>query len=314
MVNEAGKDILEASRDGGTTEQIARRLVSDQESLVSMVQNLIRPFLLEMIQCRFLQAAKPQNTKEDRPVSESVPIQLTDLYLHVTDGCNLHYIYCYNASQRSQVSKYARGKWSSYLTTPQIRHLLDEAAKLEVKDVVFTGGEPICRRDVCELAAYAKERGLSTTLLTNGTLVDWRSFSQRTRRWRSRGVNISRGYRFRFLYEPGSTLMQELFTDFSGGCPAGLFESLIFSDGSVYPCDYLWEEKFCAGTLFQDGGIRRITTSPIFSMLHQLPPDKACIDCSYLRVCKGGCPGIRYMLEGQLAYPNPECPLLEARN
>jgi len=108
--------------------------------------------------------------------------------------------------------------------------------------------------------------------------------------------------------------MQELFTDFSGGCPAGLFESLIFSDGSVYPCDYLWEEKFCAGTLFEDGGIRRITTSPIFSMLHRLPPDKACIDCSYLRVCKGGCPGIRYMLEGQLAYPNPECPLLEARN
>ena len=211
VVNEAGKDILEASRDGGTTEQIARKLVSDQESLVPMVQNLIRPFLLEMVQYRFLQTAKPQNTKEDHSVSESVPIQLTDLYLHVTDACNLHCIYCYNASQRSHLSKWARGKSSSYLTNQQIRHLLDEAAKLEVKEAVFTGGEPICRRDLCKLAAYAKEQGLSTTLLTNGTLIDRRTASHISKSFDSVVVSLDSWIKEEYeLLKPGAPFEKAL--------------------------------------------------------------------------------------------------------
>jgi radical SAM protein with 4Fe4S-binding SPASM domain len=129
-------------------------------------------------------------------------------------------------------------------------------------------------------------------------------------RWQRRGVNILRGYRFRFLYETGPTLMQSLFPDFGGGCPAGLFECLVFPDGSVYPCDYLWEEKFCAGNLFDNGGIQRIANSTVFSMLHHLPADEVCLNCRYLKECKGGCPGIRYMHEGRLSYPNRECPLL----
>lgn len=170
-VNEAGKEVLEACRGGGTIELIARKLVSDEGSFIPVIQNMIEPFLHEMVRSGFLQTGILQNTKEDCSVSESVHIKLTDLYLHVTDECNLHCLYCYNASQRSYMSKCARGKSLSYLTSPQIRHLLDDVSELELKEVVFTGGEPLCRRDVCDLAAYAKDQGLSTTLLTNGTLI-----------------------------------------------------------------------------------------------------------------------------------------------
>lgn len=129
--------------------------------------------------------------------------------------------------------------------------------------------------------------------------------------WRDRGVKIATGHRFRFMFETGSTFIKMLFPDFEGGCNAGLYESLVFPDGSVHPCDYLWEKKFCAGNLFDDGGVERISNSPVFFMLHNLKPDNICLKCYFLRVCKGGCPGVRYMLEGNLAYPNPECPLLE---
>ena len=91
------------------------------------------------------------------------------------------------------------------LDHPQIRHLLVEAAKLEVKDVVFTGGEPICRRDVCELAAYAKERGLSTTLLTNGTLIDWRTASRISRSFDSVVVSLDSWVKEEYeLLRPGA--------------------------------------------------------------------------------------------------------------
>jgi len=185
----------------------------------------------------------------------------------------------------------------SNFNRPRLEAIIESLSKLGVRDILLSQHLRMGR---------SREIGLHPSVLGDQ--------AETLARWRSRGVNISTGYRFRFLYEPGATLMQELFTDFSGGCPAGLFESLIFPDGAAYPCDYLWEDKFCAGNLFEGGGIQRIITSPIFSMLHRLPADKACIDCRYLKVCKGGCPGVRYMLEGQLAYPNPECPLLEAKN
>ncbi len=130
-------------------------------------------------------------------------------------------------------------------------------------------------------------------------------------RWGRKGLNVGRGYRFRFLYEDKPTLVHELFSDFKGGCTGGLFESLVFPDGSVYPCDYLWEQEFCVGNLFDEGGIQTITTSSVFRMLHNISPGKQCLDCRYLDLCKGGCPGVHYLLEGRLAYPNPECPLLE---
>jgi radical SAM protein with 4Fe4S-binding SPASM domain len=106
-------------------------------------------------------------------------------------------------------------------------------------------------------------------------------------------------------------MMERLFPGFQGGCPGGIMESVTFADGSVHPCDYLWEEKFCAGNLFDEDGIERITDAPVFTMLQALPPDDACSDCSHFRICRGGCPGVRYMREGRLGYPNPECPLLE---
>jgi len=37
---------------------------------------------------------------------------------------------------------------------------------------IFSGGEPLVRHDIFELAAYAKEKGLPIALATNGTLVD----------------------------------------------------------------------------------------------------------------------------------------------
>jgi radical SAM protein with 4Fe4S-binding SPASM domain len=172
VANEAGSDVLEACRGGGSVDAIARRLAPDQPAGLSALVELIRPYLFELIELGFLQLDEPQDDVERAAHSETFPIQLAQLYLHATDACNLHCIYCYNAPQRSHRHKKTLGKASSALTTPQVRRLLDEVASLGANEVVFTGGEPLCRGDICELGAYARAKGLATSLLTNGTLID----------------------------------------------------------------------------------------------------------------------------------------------
>jgi radical SAM protein with 4Fe4S-binding SPASM domain len=49
--------------------------------------------------------------------------------------------------------------------------VLDDLAAFKVPAVLFSGGEPLARGDVLELAAYARKQGLHVVLSTNGTLI-----------------------------------------------------------------------------------------------------------------------------------------------
>jgi len=48
---------------------------------------------------------------------------------------------------------------------------VDQVVEAGVKTLVITGGEPFMRRDLLEVARYAKGRGLRTTVITNGHFI-----------------------------------------------------------------------------------------------------------------------------------------------
>jgi radical SAM protein with 4Fe4S-binding SPASM domain len=171
VVNEAGRDILEACRQGGTEAEVARRLTRDRPFLVPHLRKLIRPFLADMVGRRFLASGPALPLTADRPAPAPGPVQLNQLYLSLTDACNLRCLYCYNLRERTR-RRLAGRQAQPELTGARIRRVLEEAADLGVKEVVCTGGEPLCRKEAVELAAYGKELGLSMALLTNGTLID----------------------------------------------------------------------------------------------------------------------------------------------
>jgi radical SAM protein with 4Fe4S-binding SPASM domain len=50
--------------------------------------------------------------------------------------------------------------------------VLDDLAEFKVPAVLFSGGEPMVRPDLFDLAAHARHRGLHVVLSTNGTLID----------------------------------------------------------------------------------------------------------------------------------------------
>jgi len=82
----------------------------------------------------------------------------------LTRTCNLRCIHCYTDSENV--------RYENELTTDEGLALLDDLAEFGVPAVLFTGGEPLMRKDVFDLARHASEVGLRPVLSSNGTLID----------------------------------------------------------------------------------------------------------------------------------------------
>jgi len=83
--------------------------------------------------------------------------------LHVTNRCNLCCRHCYvNAGQ---------GK-TDELSFSEICDCIDQLEEMGVVDIIFTGGEPFIRPDFLDIIKYCGKSGISTEILTNGTLID----------------------------------------------------------------------------------------------------------------------------------------------
>lgn len=87
--------------------------------------------------------------------------------VEVTNLCNLRCVMC------------DRWKWaeedsgaSDVLGTRVLFNLFDEFANIGVERVLLTGGEPLIRRDFGALIGRISDLRMSTTIFTNGTLMD----------------------------------------------------------------------------------------------------------------------------------------------
>ena len=83
---------------------------------------------------------------------------------NVTRRCNLRCVHCY-AHARDQ-------RFDNELSTEEGRLLIDDLAAFGVPVLLFSGGEPLIRPDLPELAAYAVQHGMRAVISTNGTLID----------------------------------------------------------------------------------------------------------------------------------------------
>ncbi|MBW2172291.1 MAG: 12,18-didecarboxysiroheme deacetylase [Deltaproteobacteria bacterium] len=94
-----------------------------------------------------------QFSKDKRPV----------VVWNITQRCNLKCIHCY--AHAKDVT------FKNELTTEEGKALLDDFAQFGVPVVLFSGGEPVMRKDLPELARYAVKRGMRAVISTNGTLI-----------------------------------------------------------------------------------------------------------------------------------------------
>ena len=107
-----------------------------------------------------------QGSPSDRQ-GESVPRQASQrrpiVVWNITRACNLKCVHCYNDSGNRPAE--------DELTTREAGEVLRDLAGFDVPSVLFSGGEPLMRRDLFELLDRARELGLRTVISTNGTLI-----------------------------------------------------------------------------------------------------------------------------------------------
>jgi radical SAM protein with 4Fe4S-binding SPASM domain len=104
------------------------------------------------------------------------------IFWEVTKGCNLRCIHC-RATATELMSP-------ADLPTKKALNIISQIADFGSPILVLSGGEPLYRHDIFELAEYATGRGLRTALATNGTLVT-RDIAEKIKKAGIKRVSIS---------------------------------------------------------------------------------------------------------------------------
>ena len=98
--------------------------------------------------------ANPMATSKNRPRL---------IFWELTKGCNLRCIHC--RATATELSS------PSDLSTQAARDIIDQIVAVSAPILVLSGGEPLFRSDIFQLARYGTDQGLRVALATNGTLV-----------------------------------------------------------------------------------------------------------------------------------------------
>jgi len=85
------------------------------------------------------------------------------IFWEVTKGCNLRCIHC--RATATELSS------PTDLPTTKALDIIDQIVTASNPILVLSGGEPLYRSDIFQLARYAGDKGLRVALATNGTLV-----------------------------------------------------------------------------------------------------------------------------------------------
>ncbi len=94
-----------------------------------------------------------QFSKDKRPV----------VVWNMTRRCNLKCVHCYAQADDKH--------FENELTTEEGKGLIDDLAGYGVPVLLLSGGEPLMRKDMPELADYAVRKGMRAVISTNGTLI-----------------------------------------------------------------------------------------------------------------------------------------------
>lgn len=81
---------------------------------------------------------------------------------NITKRCNLKCIHCYAKATLTG---------NDDISTDQAKEILKDLASYGVPVALFSGGEPLIREDLVDLAKYAVELGMRAVISTNGTLI-----------------------------------------------------------------------------------------------------------------------------------------------
>ena len=117
----------------------------------------LSPYLREIAQA---EATGTYPTASRRVAAPAGPVVIWNLIRR----CNLTCKHCYAFS--------ADHEYAGELSTGEVFGVMDDLKAFHVPVLILSGGEPLMRKDLFEIAERAKSMRFYTGLSTNGTLID----------------------------------------------------------------------------------------------------------------------------------------------
>ncbi len=103
------------------------------------------------------------------------------LIWNLTNACNLFCQHCYSAANTSRAGE---------ISIEDIKKQIPYLKKAGVKVLILSGGEPLIREDIFEIAELFNKNGFITTLSTNGLLINEKNIDQIKKHFSYVGISI----------------------------------------------------------------------------------------------------------------------------
>ncbi|MCJ7653849.1 MAG: radical SAM protein [Dehalococcoidia bacterium] len=101
--------------------------------------------------------------KESLIEEENITPKLQMVAWEITRSCNLFCAHCRSSS--------TAGAYKDELSTEECLRLIDRIVEVGKPVLILTGGEPLLRQDLFQIAGHAVRKGLRVVMGTNGTLI-----------------------------------------------------------------------------------------------------------------------------------------------
>ncbi len=90
---------------------------------------------------------------------------------NMTQRCNLKCVHCYAHAVDPSAHK-------DPISTDKAKEIIDDLTQFGAPVMLFSGGEPLVREDLTDLAKYATAKGMRAVISTNGTLITKRKAAE----------------------------------------------------------------------------------------------------------------------------------------
>jgi len=104
--------------------------------------------------------------------------QLKMIFWEITSACNLNCGHCR--------SNYSRKPAPDELNTREVKSVIDKFLKFSRPLVILSGGEPLLREDIFDIASYITRKNIFACMATNGTLLS----EQAVKRIKGSGIKM----------------------------------------------------------------------------------------------------------------------------
>ncbi|MBU6998547.1 MAG: radical SAM protein [Theionarchaea archaeon] len=158
IVNTIGKDIITLCDGKTPLQHIIQALCEKYNEPYHESVDSVLAFVNELREKTVLREEEwvPPST----PDKKAVPLH--NFWLNVTNACNLRCIHCHQESGPPLENE---------LTEKEICHVISEAQELGARHMTVSGGEPLLRKDILAILAYAYDCMEGIQLITNGTQI-----------------------------------------------------------------------------------------------------------------------------------------------